>query len=462
MTSFSTHTAPPQPGSSTASDTEGFTPEHTPCASDDGMAETPHLQMPVKRVLTVPEILAESNRVFLDEGLKQRHSTFRAHETCAGLDGRLTGLTDLDFLHRYISTVDISPSASNGMRAHNIVKMLETQAKGEVDDTANAGGVSASHKLDVTAKLHTLEQRLDSMNSCIQTEAMCRASMSALGRESKRQRDARASQDYKACAARRASTARDHGRAAQQHLSDLLLARDEREGSDGDSEEEEDDEEEYRKATDARLAALENAPPGLVDLRDQVANLNVSLVGGFENTRRRLCTSEEAHGAFRGQLEEVRVTITSYDTEIESANCRIAKLERDLGDGLNDSRLTASESQLVDLENKHEHLAQQVLHGCIQQQFKKCAQQKAVTRALGIADKRLAGLELYCDGASGHSRLDGVEEQLEEVALEASPAHRADQGYADYVYQIRCRWTRRRRRRGLSASVHQAGRSRSL
>lgn len=52
-----------------------------------------------------------------------------------------------------------------------------------------------------------------------------------------------------------------------------------------------------------------------------------------------------------GQMEELRATTTAFDVEVERLTARIANLERDVGDGMNDNRLTDLEFQVADLMN---------------------------------------------------------------------------------------------------------------
>ncbi|KAK5123115.1 hypothetical protein LTR85_003313 [Meristemomyces frigidus] len=77
----------------------------------------------------------------------------------------------------------------------------------------------------------------------------------------------------------------------------------------------------------------------------------------YSAIEQRLKSLEQPAGpSVKDLIQELRDTTTSFDNEIESGNDRIARLEKDVGEGLNDRHLTDLEIQLAGLSEQYDKL----------------------------------------------------------------------------------------------------------
>ena len=90
---------------------------------------------------------------------------------------------------------------------------------------------------------------------------------------------------------------------------------------------------EVRKHLDklaAKVKKLETKPA-----QDQETTRTADL----DNITKRLAALEQpVEGSVQSQLQELRVKSVDFDSDIERANARLSKLEKDFGDGINDGR----------------------------------------------------------------------------------------------------------------------------
>lgn len=127
-----------------------------------------------------------------------------------------------------------------------------------------------------------------------------------------------------------------------------------------------------RSDLDVTKLAVEKREPSGADEKQCGPNLGAVRAVRLDTMEARLAEHDGQHCAIeqrfktleesvnrnvRNQLEELRVTTTSFDNVIEGANARINKLEKDFGDGFNDKRLTGLEIQAAGFAGHFEVLS---------------------------------------------------------------------------------------------------------
>ncbi|TKA67099.1 hypothetical protein B0A55_09624 [Friedmanniomyces simplex] len=380
------------------------------------------------------------------------NSIDRLSENCADRKSRTHD--EPKVLHRCIAGADIPQDDSQ--KAHAVLEKPQAQKPRRSTDIISGCSDPNGHAHDTLKKLHSLEYRLDTLTSCLQTEATARASMSALydhefmrvgydmfvtknnidGLTAKTQQNEAKTGAEGGCerwmaveskiSLLQAVTNEEHKRRAA--LSELVSGK--LQGL-----------VETLQAGHASMAGrlelfvnqLEALTEALGKVREKskrdstsatVDNilLRLQVVEQRKNTakpdtgpanaqqgptnslaladvQRRLQALEQpACGTIKHQLEELRATTIAYDADIDHANSRIAELESIVRDGgLNDRRLVDIELQLDALEKTHSSLGANghQRHGQDHPQDhpQDCVSTPSFTAELHYIDARLARLE---------------------------------------------------------------------